>query len=625
MVAYYPSGGRFPDFVLFHAPRRHHNEFTYEGGPAHRNRDLSNKSTTLFFSGLAVVGHELVCAAPRFAAAIHPRVATQSGLKSFAGCYTAVLRFTQRVAVVNDFFGLCPLYYYSDGRRVIISNRTHLISLMMDKYGIKRMPNMEVICTSLASHHRLFLHPYSHETVVSGLRICPVDCVLVISDHCGLTVVKKSEFSSALASHWSSQGIYRGLIEQAAGEIKANATAAINSSEFSYHILDISGGKDSRLVFGSVASAGLLAKCFTRTEKTEFVGDLETGIAISQMFGCRLDRGGRQRRYYKRSQFGLGFWRSMNAGVNHRFGMGNWPTMWQCGSTIRLNGGCGEVYRDMWGSERLLSQIDTPRRFGDRCRPDLDPKLRDLAFQSLWRSISSMPGDDAAAKICNHYMFFRNRFHFGMPAYNEWYGYVPFSPLQSIPLLTAACLLHPVDRMQGRAIFDVTHRLMPQLNQLPFGDGSTWPSEFDRGHHFQHAAGSTLPPFSVELKKAYMVAEAARKRSLAVGGVKVDQLLPGQSIHAVLRNQASAALLRMRECDARLAKLFDKGFVEWTSNLWKHDISAATSTASKVLAVYDLCFEPVVTALELHALPYCETYSDGGFSAATFIHIDRID
>jgi hypothetical protein len=55
-----------------------------------------------------------------------------------------------------------------------------------------------------------------------------------------------------------------------------------------------------------------------------------------------------------------------------------------------------------------------------------------------------MPGGTTAAKLRNHYMYFRSRFHFGFLAYTEWYGYVPFSPLQSAALLAASRLLDPI-------------------------------------------------------------------------------------------------------------------------------------------------------------------------------------
>src|SRR5215469_2412596 len=98
-----------------------------------------------------------------------------------------------------------------------------------------------------------------------------------------------------------------------------------------------------------------------------------------------------------------------------------------------------------------------------------------------------MPGDGTAAKLRNHYMSFRSRFHFGFPAYTEWYGYVPFSPLQSAALLAASRLLDPISCLRGRAIYDVTEFVLPKLNRIPFGDSSTWPADF------RHDVASLLP------------------------------------------------------------------------------------------------------------------------------------
>jgi hypothetical protein len=134
MVAFYPSGGRFRDFVLIRGPGWQHGGLPY--GPG-----------TVFFSGLAVTGHELVSTADRFDPYVSSRTTRKIETKSFAGCYSAVVRRRGYIAIVNDLFGLCPIYYYNDENYTIVSNRSHLISLTMLNCGIRRLPNLEVICT----------------------------------------------------------------------------------------------------------------------------------------------------------------------------------------------------------------------------------------------------------------------------------------------------------------------------------------------------------------------------------------------------------------------------------------------------------------------------------------------
>ena len=626
MVAYYPSGGRFPDFILTRLPGWNCGGLPYKSrGPSWRPDDPNSGSKTLFFSGLAVANNELIRSAAAYAGAAASESLTGIGrTTSFAGCYTAVLRSSHSITIVNDLFGLCPLYYLNQNGAIIVSNRAHLVSLMMLKSGIRREPNLDVICTSLASNHRLLHHPYCHETVLRGLRICPADSFLVVDDENGLTTTRKSEHSVAAPSGNSPEA-YRSLVDQAANDIRRNVTAAINSREFSYRILDISGGKDSRLVFGAVGSVNLLSRCFAKTFRSQNPLDLDTGMAISQMFGVGLDSGDWHRSYSKRSQFAIGFWRSMRTGMHHPLGANNWPTMWHGTKAIRLNGGCGEIYRDLWAEEQLLHKIENPDRFSRICWPGLPAHWKTVAFQSLWRAIDTLPGDNAAAKLCNHYMFFRNRFHFGIPAYNEWYGYVPFSPLQSPSLLLASRLLSPSDRARGRAIHDVTERISPFLNRLPLANGRPWPQEF-KSEALQHETWPVPHPQHEKIAAAFEASEAELSRSRRLSAVAVDRLVPSDTLFRTLEVEAGKALADMRQMDTNLARILDSRFARWTSQLATQPWSrpAAAILASKLLAIYDLCFDMSATALDLVSLPLHETYSETGFSAATYIQVGRL-
>jgi hypothetical protein len=288
-----------------------------------------------------------------------------------------------------------------------------------------------------------------------------------------------------------------------------------------------------------------------------------------------------------------------------------------------LNGGCGEVYRDMWAEQGLLDEIRNQNRFDSLCRPGLRPDLRDMAFRSVWNAIMSLPGDTEAAKLRSHYMFFRNRFHFGVPAVNEWHGYVPFSAMQSRALLSASGLLDPASRTRGRAIYDVTERVLPELNRIPFEDGKTWPREFAPGNQAYRVAPSILSNLTVKQRREYEKFEAARRCSSDANTLKIDRPVPGESIFGVLQRQAGAALAIMRELDTNLAHIFDDGFQGWISNLWRQSPVTAASAASKLLAVYDLCFDTETAALNLPALPFIESFSEAGFSAVTTLLVGR--
>jgi hypothetical protein len=600
MPAFYSSRGYFPDFVVIRTPKRNRPDGRAQSGnaPAHLKVDC--------FSGFAVLHTELVSSAARLNE--YFRTHQVLGLNSYPGCYSVVVRQGGRTLVSNDLLGLCPIFYFHSDQYTFISNRNHLIVQLMISYGLARRPNVEVICTTLASSHRLLSHSFSHETVLSGVRLCPADSMLAITPQSTLEMIQKPQHYEVdnIAATQGKQA-YRRLIAAGAHEIKANVTAVLESNAFSHRIVDISGGKDSRLVFGTVAALGQLARCVARVSRGPSPGDLETGTGIASRFGVPFDSLSPHQRYSRNPRFVLGFWRSMLAGVRYEVGTSLWPALWQKHGVVRLNGGCGEAYRDVWAEDQLLEKMISPSGFGRYCRPGLSAGLRRQAFDSLWKSIGLLPGENLHAKLRNHYLFFRNRLHYGMPVYNDWHGYVAFSPLQSPSLLAAARFLDRDSRMRGKAIFDVLEIIMPVLNRIPFGKGYVWPTEW--GKPVSKPIG--LARFDGKLKKAWEESEAARKLWSQRNSHRVDSLRKGESVHRELWRCGLTAIGELRSTDSKLAKILDQSFVSWYETSWRTSITAGAIIALKVLSIYDLCFDPQVRFLDISGHPFAERYSSG--------------
>jgi hypothetical protein len=498
----------------------------------------------------------------------------------------------------------------------------HLISIAMLQFNIPRQPNLETIYASLASSHQIFAHPHAHDSILTGLRICPADSVLVVTGKTTLSLLQKPEHS-ALGNRVS-QSQYWALVSEGGEEIKRNVSAVLNSTAFSRKVLDVSGGRDSRLVLGAAVATRTISKCAARTVRGPSQGDLEIGVGISRLFGVPFDSAGVHGRYSKSSRFAVSFWRSMNAGASHNFGGNNWPTMWQGAGCVRLNGGCGELYRNFWLETKLLQKISSPERFRALCRPDLPSTVLPKAFDSLWSALSSMPGRTVEEKIRNHYLFFRNRFHFGLPAFNEWYGNVPFSPLQSAALLAASRLLDPSSCAGGRANFDVMEYVLPLLNRLPFAHGAGWPADLVARSRPPDALHVQLPQYVGKNREAHELSESARKRWLALNSSKVDAPEAPGSIYRTLYAEASSVLQWMRKNGAHMDVVFDASFVSWFSDLCRRSAPDAARTASKILAVYDLCFDRQSVALDLAGLPFREAYSQAVFASVFVLDGYRI-
>jgi hypothetical protein len=598
LAAFFPSGGLFSDFVLIH-----------DKSPllVGDTRPEGSSVKVVFFSGIAVVADGLVSRASDFEKKITSGCLRIDEMTCLAGCYSLILQTESTIIICNDLLGLCPLYVYEDNRYVIVSNRTHLVSHLMLHLGIRRRADLDVVLASLSSTHRVFLYPHCHRTYLQGLKIVPADSFLTLSEGRIRTVQKSGHNNVSCASR------YGDLVEEAASDITQIVRAVVFSTLFENRVLDISGGQDSRLVFGAVVSLGLLNRCATRTVKTDEQGDQETGIGIAKMFGATFDRGDNHPRYSKRTEFSVAFWRSMKAGVHHKVGLSNWPSLWQANRTVRLNGGCGEVYRNVWFKEALFRELSNVEAFGATCRPGVPRKYRVRAFDSLWSSINSMPGQKIFEKVHYHYAFFLNPFHFGIPQYNQWYGYLPFSSLQSKAMLKAARMLDCRSQCLGKVIFDVTTHLKPVLAQLPFADGSRWPETFLALHSASQQPFVHPAQIAQKCRAEYESAEANRILSLHRNSVTVDALTGSGSLQDVILQQATTALSEIRDSDLRLARYFDTSFDSWLSHLQESKPQNATALASKILALYDLCVDDDTSFFENASLPFTEGYSTDNF------------
>ncbi|CAB3804576.1 hypothetical protein [Paraburkholderia fynbosensis] len=566
MGSFYPAGNTFPDYLI-----RVKKASTC-------NVERGDRPKILAFSGLASVDGVLVDSEDRLGAT--PSFRHHGQLPTY-GCFFTVVARAGEVLILNDLFGLCPIYLAHFDTGCLISNRSHLIAIAMSIMHIKRQPDIETIWTQLSSNHRLFLHPYSRNTVLDGLRICRADSYLRISDNGTVSEVLKPEFK--VGNH--GRVAYQELIQRGAEEIAQNVRAAVRSKRFNHRILDLSGGRDSRITFASAFRNGQLHSCHTRVEKTDYANDFELGAVISNQFGAQLDTGDGHPRFSKGSAFVLGFWRSAKAGVHHRVGASNWPTLWGNTKTVRLNGGCGEVYRDLWREEHILDEVRSAASFDNMCIPPWSRAARHVARQSLLRAFSMEKGETLEDRVGNHYVSFLNRFHFGLPYYNEWYGYIPFSPLQSSALFAASRLLTAESRTHATVLTDITQLLAPALASFPYA-GKNRSASVPNGF----AAHLDTDATRVAIR-ACEYAASARTESHHAASHQVDTLESNQTIAHVLRDQGMRALDRIREAVPDLRSSLDTQFDRYYDYLWQSSMRHAMALASKLLSVFDLCLD----------------------------------
>jgi hypothetical protein len=436
----------------------------------------------LHFSGLGLIGGRMIASAEALSDALAAGSIRRDEVLEGTGYFTAVIRDGSELVLATDLLGLEHLYVYGrDDRPAMVSNRLHALTAQMRRSGIATEVNLPFAATTLASHHPFFRQCHSHDLVVRGVSLLPVDSYLVLAEG---NISRRRKPIFARLFEGGEDTPYAELIDRAADELCRSIAAVRESGLFDHVCAELSGGRDSRVVFGALVRLGCLAEVPLRAWDRPGTDDLAVALAIAARFGGRFWTGDGRTTYPLDAGTALALWRSLIAGMYHKMWASPWTTAGGNPRSLRMGGTCAGAFKGVW-SRWLRAEIDGPQapedalcRVFDKLVPGLPAACRPPAFDAFRSCILGLPGETVGEKLDNHYLFFRNRTHFGMHALRALTSDMPWVPLASPSLLLASRKLPWALRREGRVMFDLLDRLKPKLNFLPFAGGRAWPEEF---------------------------------------------------------------------------------------------------------------------------------------------------
>ncbi|WP_038582387.1 hypothetical protein [Corynebacterium glutamicum] len=397
-----------------------------------------------------------------------------------AGAYTIVNLERSKATFLPDYFGMAPLYHSAH----LVTNRLHLAALAVGDL------NVNAALATFYSDGGFSFTLNSFDTAVRGVRLVPAESSLQISSEgveC-LSLVERSDFETAeVGDYWT-------LIDKGAQEIADNVDALVESG---YPLLaDLTGGRDSRLVFGALVASGHVRDVSFNTITTPSTPNQQSDLEIAS--GLVKKYGGS---YVGRPNLiGYSEYTADQHFLRRRsqvFGTYHWivpsdvrPTVGLTKSrVIRLLGGGGELYRDYWVpmlfhrapindgvEESTIEQMlvsHRSSRFG--------ANLLSQYLPTLVATFSALPGITLDQRLDAHYLNFRNRFHFGIrQSMPEMLSAINVAMVPS--LLKAARSLPYEERQTGRVLFDVTRTFDEKLAYLQY-DTPNDPRIFESRYH----------------------------------------------------------------------------------------------------------------------------------------------
>lgn len=381
------------------------------------------------------------------------------------GSFASIHVLENEIVAKTDIFGLSFLYLYQHGDIWALSNRYEMILDWASSCALPLQLNTSPFIRGLTSIEQCFSQRHSRECDFSQIRFIALDESVIIKSN-GVSISKNTAFTDLLEAHDEN---YDQLIDAAAQEIKNNTRGIFNSGGCRNIICDLSGGFDSRLVFAAIVGSGNADKVAIRSNPVANSLDLEIATTIADSFGLSYLSAQHHPQHFTNATTALGNAASYFLGEYYSYGTTAWSCEGKNTDTCRVSGGGGELYRAI-NLKSVNASSKDPANFTKiavRELANLELFSTSDHLDTLQIEVDKLPGD-ATSKTEFHYIFYRNRIHYGMRAWDTQHECVVYQPAISINLFKASRCLSAEERSIEKAMLDVTNRMLPVVTCFPY-------------------------------------------------------------------------------------------------------------------------------------------------------------
>jgi hypothetical protein len=486
--------------------------------------------------------------------------------------------------VENDLFGYGQIFVSEHDDCAIASNRLHLHRIVLDALAIRVQPNAGAVQACLFSQHSFFAQQSAiRDTLIAGVSHLPVDEYVFLRGG-ELIRLKKARMESALAGGDD----YKQAIQRGVEEIVGNVSAALRAPGFSRIVVDVTGGKDSRMVLGSMLRSGVGREhVFVHTEGDVDSRDVVTSARLAAYLGLEYFTGDSTPQSPVAFEEGLNIWRSYYFGQYHRMAFGAWANRGLNRSDLSVGGANGEIYRSFWvavvekflkggiGVEgfcrKLIRAVRNPALF----RIDDLSQLESILIEEF----RLLPGESLEEKVESHYLFHRNRSHCGLRGFTFFFDRLTWYPLHSYNLLAASRSVPFSERASACVIKDVMGLLGPELLEVQFANGDDW-----RSCPVNEAAGMNeyYLKRGMEMWGMAQAESRAKQPRRRIG----RQTLNWSSLEASVLAMLEETIDEMMNVD-ELSRILPGGLKEECRRIFKNSPRQGFQMASRVFAVHD--------------------------------------
>ncbi|MBQ8210599.1 MAG: hypothetical protein IJZ35_08465 [Clostridia bacterium] len=380
------------------------------------------------------------------------------------------------IRLSRDFFSSRKIFCYKNGEAYLFSNRYHLLLLCAKQLNLPLTLNLDNIKAKLSSMSLAILEQnFSRMTDIKEIQQVTFDEDYVFDGEWYTEYNKMHDcFCPDSVYHLEE---YLSLTQQASEEIYANAKAVTDDKDVRCHLVDVTGGLDSRMVYSSMTKLPALERERIRVSTLDVAvtNDLAYSIKLSNIYNMRYSDMPFETLEYSWEKAN-NVSRSFFIGIEHNI---TYTNRKRISYKDRINHGqYGEFYRNYLAHAYYNSYMDELEYDAPAYAYNVLAKYSRFAIVDYDKAYSSLHAlfenemcnvapDSASRKFSVVYMY-RHMLHF-FDEYCRYFGFDKWSSLASASALKAYNLSADVFRSY-KLMFDLLYKLNPIMLTLPFAN-----------------------------------------------------------------------------------------------------------------------------------------------------------
>jgi len=388
------------------------------------------------------------------------------------GCYTLLAVEEDRIRITEDYYAYGGLYYYKCDDFMVITNIYHILLFILSYMGRKYELDEEQIYTMFASNVTLFRTPFTNELIIKNSYKLNL-CYDIVIDKNGWNIEKRPSYYVLSGSKDFLEDEYNKLILDGKQELINNVKAVLENKKFSKFVLELSGGKDSRVTLAALTNVKDFNKKIKVHSTEHEPNDLNTAVGIVNMFNLEWNDYGYnfiiddtlENIKRRRSCFcGMRYLYSVE--TQHTYDLEKLVF-----NSDSFEGQSVRYYADtIKGKVEFTAErdtlIDVYSKLCSRQSILGYNDVSDIVKKRLAKGMDEIPGSSPMEKFDNLFLCFRGCSHAGNLD-RMYYTSATANAVQSKALLKAKKMwFHNFE--ENKIVFDILYVLNPVLASLPF-------------------------------------------------------------------------------------------------------------------------------------------------------------